>query len=152
MRIQASTFDYIYLTDIEIIMRLEDKGQILPAPVLNKYPQMVSEEIQKWSNIISATHWDLYDRTKVDGADFYLGKKELGHIHLDGWVHLATNKALSQAILKNKLAEKFPYAQNWVMFSITKKQDVKKAILLFQLNYDRLNGEPIDNLISKINI
>jgi hypothetical protein len=59
---------------------------------------------------------------------------------------------LSQAILKNKLAEKFPYAQNWVMFSITKKQDVKKAVLLFQLNYDRLNGEPIDTLISKINI
>lgn len=142
----------IYLTDIEIIMRLEDKGPILPPPVLSKYPQMVSEEIQKWSNIISATHWDLYDRTKVDGADFYVGKKELGHIHLDGWVHLATNKELSQAILKNKLAEKFPYAQNWVMFSITKKQDVKKAILLFQLNYDRLNGEPIDTLISKINI
>jgi hypothetical protein len=142
----------IYLTDIEINMRLEDKGQILPPPVLSKYPQMVSEEIQKWSNIISATHWDLYDRTKVDGADFYVGKKELGHIHLDGWVHLATNKELSQAILKNKLAEKFPYAQNWVMFSITKKQDVKKAILLFQLNYDRLNGEPIDNLFSKINI
>ena len=152
MRPQAATFDYIYLTDIEIIMRLEEKGQILPPPVLNKYPQMVSEEIQKWSNIISATHWDLYDRTKVDGADFYLGKKELGHIHLDGWVHLATNKELSQVMLKNKLAEKFPYAQNWVMFSITKKQDVKKAILLFQLNYDRLNGEPIDTLISKINI
>jgi len=133
-------------------MRLEEKGQILPPPVLSKYPQMVSEEIQKWSNIISATHWDLYDRTKVDGADFYVGKKELGHIHLDGWVHLATNKELSQVILKNKLAEKFPYAQNWVMFSITKKQDVKKAILLFQLNYDRLNGEPIDTLISKMNI
>jgi hypothetical protein len=45
-------------------------------------------------------------------------------------------------MLKNKLAEKFPYAQNWVMFSIAKKQDVKKAILLFQLNYDRLNGRP----------
>jgi hypothetical protein len=113
---------------------------------------MVSEEIQMWSNIISATHWDLYDRSKVDGADFYVGKKELGHIHLDGWVHLATNKALAQVILKNKLAEKFPYAQNWVMFSIAKKQDVKKAILHFQLNYDMLNGEPIDALISKLNI
>lgn len=40
-------------------MKLENKGQILPVPVLSKYPQMVSEEIQKWSNIISATHWDL---------------------------------------------------------------------------------------------
>jgi hypothetical protein len=133
-------------------MRLEDKGQILPAPVLSKYPQMVSEEIQTWCNIISATHWDLYDRSKVDGADFYVGKKELGHIHLDGWIHLATNKALAQVMLKNKLAEEFPYAQNWVMFSITKKQDVNKAILLFQLNYDRLNGVPIDALISKLNV
>lgn len=133
-------------------MKLEEKGPIVPAPVLSKYPQMVSEEIQTWSNIISATHWDLHDRTKVDGADFYVGKKELGHIHLDGWVHLATNKELSQAILKNKLAEKFPYAQNWVMFSITNAQNVKKAIRLFQLNYDRLNGEPIDALISKLKI
>lgn len=133
-------------------MKLKDKGQILPPPVLSKYPQMVSEEIQKWSNIISATHWDLYDKTKVDGADFYVGEKELGHIHLDGWVHLATNKELAQAMLKNKLAVKFPYAQNWVMFSIANKQNVKNAILLFQLNYDRLNGEPIDIIISKLNV
>lgn len=128
-------------------MKLENKGQILPVPVLSKYPQMVSEEIQKWSNIISATHWDLYDRTKVDGADFYVGEKELGHIHLDGWVHLATNKELSQVMLKNKLAIKFPYAQNWVMFSISNKQSVNNAILLFKLNYRRLNGKPIDALL-----
>jgi len=133
-------------------MKLKDKGPILPAPVLSKYPQMVSEEIQTWSKIISATHWDLYDKSKVDGADFYVGEKELGHIHLDGWVHLATNKALAQVIMKNNLAEKFPYAQDWVMFSIDKKQDVKKAILLFQLNYDRLNGKLIDALISKISM
>jgi hypothetical protein len=113
---------------------------------------MVSEEIQKWSNIISATHCDLCDKTKVDGADFYVGEKELGHIHLDGWVHLATNKELAQAMLKNKLAVKFPYAQNWVMFSIANIQNVKNAILLFQLNYDRLNGEHIDILISKLNV
>lgn len=133
-------------------MKLEDKGQILPVPVLSKYPQMVSEEIQKWSNIISATHWDLYDRTKVDGADFYVGEKELGHIHLDGWVHLATNKELSQVMLKNKLAIKFPYAQNWVMFSISNKQSVNNAILLFKLNYRRLNGKPIDALLSNLKI
>lgn len=133
-------------------MKLKDKGQILPPPVLSKYPQIVSEEIQKWSNIISATHWDLYDRTKVDGADFYVGEKELGHIHLDGWVHLATNKELSQVMLKNKLAIKFPYAKNWVMFSISNKHSVNNAILLFKLNYNRLNGEPIDALISNLKI
>ena len=83
----------------------------------------------------------------MDGADFYVGEKELGHIHLDGWVHLATNKELSQVMLKNKLAIKFPYAQNWVMFSISNKQSVNNAILLFKLNYRRLNGNPIDALL-----
>lgn len=133
-------------------MKLEEKGQLLPPPILSKYPQMVSEEIQKWGGIIAATHWHLYDKTKADGADFYVGEKELGHIHLDSWVHLATSKELAHVMLKNKIAEKFPYGQNWVMFSIASEQDVKKAILLFQLNYNRLNGEPIDALISKLNI
>jgi Family of unknown function (DUF5519) len=112
-------------------MKLEGKGQILPPPILSMYPQMVSTEIQKWKNIIAATHWHLYDNKKVDGADFYLGEHELGHIHLDGSVHLATNEELEKAFLINNLARKFPYGVNWIQFRISKEQDVKQAILLF---------------------
>ena len=128
-------------------MKLEEKGKIIPPPVLDKYPQMVSVEIQKWENIIAATHWNLYNLQKPDGADFYVGEAELGHIHLDGWVHLVTTKELKKVFLKHKLAEKFPYGENWVMFEIRNEKDAKKAISLFRLNYDRLNGVPVEELL-----
>jgi hypothetical protein len=131
-------------------MKLEEKGKIIAPPVLNKYPQQVSEEIQKWDDIISATHWNLYDRKAVDGADFYVGEIELGHIHLDGSIHLATNAELRDALLKNKLAVKFPYGQNWVMFNIINEADVEQAILLFKLNYERIKGIDSPSLMESI--
>ncbi|GAC1382130.1 MAG: hypothetical protein NVSMB45_07880 [Ginsengibacter sp.] len=86
-------------------MKLEDKGPIKPPPVLSNFPEQVSKEIQSWKEIIAATHWNLYDRKQTDGADFYVGEEELGHIHLDGEVHLATGKELASALLKRKLAK-----------------------------------------------
>ncbi len=135
-------------------MTLEEKGLIIPPPIMTTYPQMVSNAIQKWENVIAATHWDLYDNTKVDGADFYIGKNEIGHIHLDGSVHLATINELKIPLLKNNLAQKFPYGgkyEDWVLFKIASESDAKHAIWLFQLNYERLIGVSIETLISKIN-
>ena len=62
-------------------------GDFLRGARLKGPAQSVSAEIQSWPGIIAATHWFLYDRTQVDGADFYVGEKELGHIHLDGELH-----------------------------------------------------------------
>jgi hypothetical protein len=135
-------------------MTLEEKGKIAPPPIMTIYPQMVSVAIQQWKNVIAATHWDLYDNTKVDGADFYVGKNELGHIHLDGSVHLATTNELRIPLLENNLAKKFPYGgsyEGWVLLKITNEIDAKQAIWLFQLNYERLIGISIETLISKIN-
>jgi hypothetical protein len=135
-------------------MTLEEKGRIIPPPILAIYPQMVSDAIQQWKHIISATHWDLYDRTKVDGADFYAGEKELGHIHLDGSVHLATINELRIPLLENNLAKKFPYGgeyEGWVLFKISTEKEAQQAIWLFQLNYERLMGVSMETLISKIN-
>jgi hypothetical protein len=131
-------------------MKLEEKGKILPPPVLNKYSEMVSREIQQWQNIIAATHWYLYDTTKVDGADFYVGEEELGHIHLNGEVHLATDKKLKKLLLDNKMAQKFPYGENWVQFHINSKADAERAILLFRLNYKRINGAAQNELASLV--
>ncbi len=131
-------------------MKLEEKGKIIPPPVLDKYPQMVSTEIQQWKNIISATHWHFSDNTKVDGADFYVAEQELGHIHLDGSVHLAAGEELKKLFLSNNLAKKFQYGENWVEFKISSEKDVQKAILLFQLNYERINGISLDDLITKL--
>lgn len=76
-------------------MTLEEKGNLIPPPVLSIYSEIVSQEIQKWEGIIAATHWEIWDRNKANGADFYVGKVELGHIHLDGSIHLPSTKDLS---------------------------------------------------------
>ena len=147
-------FVLIFAVSNFIIMTLEEKGLIAPPPTMSAYPQMVSVAIQQWENVISASHWDLYDSAKVDGADFYVGKNELGHIHLDGSVHLATINELRIPLLKNNLAKKFTYGgeyEGWVQFKINNETDVKQAIWLFQLNYERLMGVSIETLISKIN-
>jgi Family of unknown function (DUF5519) len=131
-------------------MKLEEKGKIMPPPVLSKYLEMVSTEIQRWDNIIAATHWSLFDTTKIDGADFYVGEEELGHIHLDGEVHLPADKELKKALLDNKLAKPFRYGENWVEYTICDEEDALKAIQLFQINYRRIKGLPVKDLLREI--
>jgi hypothetical protein len=131
-------------------MKLKDKGQFLPPPNLSIYSQMVSTEIQAWKNIIAATHWHFSDNKKVDGADFYFGEFELGHIHLDGSMHLATNKELKIVLLKTNLAQNFPFGKNWISFDITSAIDVKQALFLFELNYEMLTGASHQHLVLKI--
>ena len=133
-------------------MTLEEKGPVKPPPVLSKFPQQVSREIQSWKDIIAATHWYLYDPTQTDGADFYVGHEQLGHIHLDGEIHLATGKQLAAALIKNKLAGKFPYGSDWVMSPINSAKHVAHAIWHFKLNYNRIKGAPVEQLLKQINI
>ena len=131
-------------------MKLEDKGPILPPPRLTKFPQQVSKEIQCWKGIIAATHWNFYERTKPDGADLYVGQAELGHIHLNGEVHLATGSALATILIKNKLAAKFPYGADWVTCPINSAEEAAHAIWLFTINYRRINGEQQEQLMNEI--
>lgn len=133
-------------------MKLEEEGPIKPAPLLAGPGQKTAEAIQSWPAIISATHWDLYNRSRVDGADFYVNEAELGHIHLDGEVHLATTKTLGLPLLQRGLASRFPYSAygDWVLFTIRTEADADYATWLFRLNYDRLRGESIDALTERI--
>lgn len=131
-------------------MKLEEKGKIIPPPVLSKYPEIVSKEIQQWAGIISATHWEIHNRNKPNGSDFYLGELELGHIHLDGSLHVPSTKKFSQALIKAGLAQKFPYAENWIQFSITDPGSAAHAIWLFKFHYDYLKGADVVNLTQAI--
>jgi len=131
-------------------MRLESKGEIRPPPKLKGAAQSVSLEIQSWPRIIAATHWYLYDRTQVDGADFYVGEKELGHIHLDGELHLCVTAGLRRRLIEAGLAEALPWADDCVQAPIASRRDARNAVWLFKLAYDRLRGTPIPNLRRRI--
>jgi Family of unknown function (DUF5519) len=121
-------------------VKLADKGAIKPPPVLKGPAQLVSQEIQSWPGIVSATHWFLYDRAQVDGADFYVGHRELGHIHLDGEIHLSTTRTLGAMLIEHGLADPFEWHDAWVQYPIRKRTDVDHALWLFRLGYDRLAG------------
>lgn len=134
-------------------MKLEEKGPIKPAPVLAGPGQKTAEAIGSWPTIISATHWDLFNRTRVDGADFYAGDAELGHIHLNGEVHLAATNGLGVPLLERGLVSPLPYGKaygDWVSFMIRTNSDADHATWLFQLNYDRLRGVSIAALTERV--
>ena len=134
-------------------MKLNEKGPIKPAPLLAGPGQKTAEAIQSWPAIISATHWDLFNRSRVDGADFYVNDTELGHIHLNGEVHLAATEKLGTALLQRGLARPLPYGKaygDWVSFMIRTEADADHATWLFQLNYDRLRGVSMDALSRRV--
>ena len=133
-------------------LALGEKGPIAPAPKLSGVLQLVVSQISDWKDVISATHWHLYQKGKVDGIDFYVNEHELGHIHLNGDVHLATNKLLRDPLVNNHMANRFPYRDydNWVMFTINGEQDIEQACWLFQLNYMRLQHVDDTTLLTSI--
>lgn len=113
------------------------KGALGPAPRLEGALGEVAAAVAQWPNVVSTVHWDLFDPTRVDGADFYAGDEELGHIHLDGDLHLATNAELGKDMIEEGVARKFPYARGWVHADIH-SVGADAAITLFRRNYDRL--------------
>jgi len=134
-------------------MKLEEKGPIKPPPQLDELSEAVSQTLRRWDDIIAVTHWDRFDSTRVDGADFYVGEEELGHIHLNGDVHLVTTKAIHQALTKAEMAVSLPYGsgnKRWVLFPIREVAHPAHATWLFRLSYDRLQGTPETDLLQRI--
>ena len=134
-------------------MSLKQKGALRPPPVLAEPFERVSQAIQAWPGIVAATHWHLSRNRQADGADFYFVAEEVGHLHLDGEVHLATNLELSAPLLEAGLARRFRFGGSyagWVEMSILTEADAEHAIWLFRLNYDRLWGKAASGLIDRI--
>ncbi len=134
-------------------MKLEEKGPISPPPQLSEPSEAVSQTIRLWDDIIAVTHWDRVDQTRVDGADFYVGEEELGHIHLNGDLHLATTRAIYHALIKAELALSLPYGSGnnrWVLYRIREFAHRAHATWLFRLCYDRLKGTSETDLLERI--
>jgi len=64
-------------------MRIEDKGPDAPSPAIPGPSGRVAAEIARWPGVIAPTHWHLYRPGQTDGADFYVGKEELGYVHIE---------------------------------------------------------------------
>ena len=113
------------------------KGPLAPPPILGGQIQKVADAVAAWPEVEATTHWRFDDQSRVDGIDFYVGAEELGHIHLDGSIHLASSPDLLAQLVTDKLGRPFPWARGWTMASID-KLGVDAAIAVFRRNYDRL--------------
>jgi len=131
-------------------MKLAEKGRYAPPPKLPTRAQAVSSTLASWEGVHARTHWFLGDETQVDGADFYVGERELGHIHLDGEAHIAVPKRLRDALIAAGLAKPFRYSQAFVVFSIQTRAHVAPAQTLFELAYAHLRGASSAELEARV--
>ena len=118
-------------------LQREAKGPLAPPPVLGGTVQAVADSVAAWPEVEATTHWRFNDPGSVDGIDFYVGPDELGHIHLDGSIHLATTPELGAELVAEGLGKPFPWAKGWTMANIS-RLGVDRAVALFRRNYDRL--------------
>lgn len=89
------------------------KGPIAPPPALTGKLKTVADAVAAWPDVEATIHWR-FDRPKrVDGVDFYVGSNELGHIHLDGAIHLATPPWLGSELVAAGLGKPFAWARGW---------------------------------------
>ncbi len=131
-------------------MKLAAKGRYAPPPSLPTHAQSVSESLARWPAVHARTHWFLGDEREVDGADFYVGEEELGHLHLDGEAHIAVTRALREALTGAGVAKPFRWSASFVVFRVRSAADVEHALGLFGLAYDRLRGTPEAELLARI--
>lgn len=131
-------------------MKLSNKGRFAPPPVLPTYAQRVSEAVASWTDVNARTHWLLGDESEVDGADFYLGEDELGHLHLDGEAHVATGLTLRKALVAAKLASPFRWSEAFVVHRVSRAADVEHVQWLFRLSYDRVRNMADRELLERI--
>ena len=119
----------------------EAKGPVAPPPELGGPIGRVALAVAAWPGVTATTHWHLHDRTRVDGIDFYVGASELGHIHLDGSIHLATSPGLGATMVAEGLGTPFPWARGWTLANVAALGE-DRSVAVFRRNFDRLAGAP----------
>ncbi len=90
-----------------------------------------------WPAVEATTHWRFDQPNRVDGIDFYVGSDELGHIHLNGSIHLTTSPRLCSELVAEGLGRPFEWGHGWTVASID-RLGVDGSVALFRRNYDRL--------------
>lgn len=113
------------------------KGPLAPPPTLQGELGRVAEAVGSWPAVEATTHWRFDDPGRVDGIDFYVGNDELGHIHLDGSIHLATTPRLAAELAAEGSGRPFPWLHGWTVANVA-KLGAAGAVALFRRNYDRL--------------
>ena len=113
------------------------KGPVVAPPLLKGDLQAVADAVGAWPEVAATTHWRFADQSRIDGVGFHVGPDELGHLHLDGSIHLATTPTLMEALVAEGSGSPFAYARGWTQARVA-RLGVAGSVALFRRNYDRL--------------
>jgi hypothetical protein len=131
-------------------MKLVEKGRHAAPPQLEGAAQRVSQTVGQWPGVKARAHWLLGDEGVVDGADFYFGDEEVGHIHLDSEAHIFVGRACADLLIKSGLARRFHWSREVAVLTIRHQRDVSHALWLFELSYERCRGLDTAGLLARI--
>jgi hypothetical protein len=132
-------------------MKRSEKGRFAPPPTLEPaHAQALSETLAAWPDVHARTHWFLGDESTVDGADFYVGEDELGHLHLDGEAHIAVGLELRDALVRAKLARPFAFSRAFVTWPVDSAAAREHAQWLFSLRYELLRGGQLGHALEAV--
>ena len=131
-------------------MLLREKGHFAPRPVLEGVAENVALQVEKWANVQARTHWQLGDESIVDGADFYVGQRELGHLHLYAEAHVRLPRELRDLVIAAKLAKPFRWSEDFVVHRVRSAREAAETEWLFQLAYDHLRGTSLSELADRV--
>lgn len=108
-----------------------------------KFALIVMEEVRRWPGVEMRPHPSHIDRSEVDGVEFRLCGRQIGHVHGDCAVHLSLTKALKEFVVGEQLAQPLVSspASAWAMYSPMITADAAHAIWLLRLNYVRLRRQ-----------
>jgi hypothetical protein len=132
-------------------MEPSEKGKHAPPPILESAAaQRVAETIAAWDEVNARAHWYLGDERVIDGADFYVGELELGHIHLEAEAHIFLPLEAVTAAVRGNLGQRFTWSRNVLVVPIESRADEKLATWLFRASYDRRRGATAQEIVARI--
>ena len=99
----------------------EAKGPLAAPPALHGPLQAVVDAVSGWPGVQATTHWHFSSHKRVDGVDFYVGPDELGHLHLDGSIHLATPPDLGAELVVEGLGRPVRWGQGWAAARVARR-------------------------------
>ena len=99
---------------------------------LSKCLDEIEEEVTKWEGVSVVMH-------KYGGAQFNVGKKEIGHVHGNGLLDVLLSRKQKEELIKAGKAEDHHVFRDsgWISFWIRSLADKDNAIELLRISWEQ---------------
>lgn len=99
---------------------------------------LIANVVRDWEGVELRPH-------RFGGVEFRVGRREIGHVHVDGVADLLVSVRMRRDLVAagRAMAHRTLPHSGWISVRLRSEHDVPGAVELFRLNYDRLTGAAI---------